>query len=232
MARTSNANKSNNNNGPAKAANGSPSKRKQPGKTVRIKKEKKEPDKLIAVAKIAQIEGCIQIVWFEKHTNPDQDGFNWPLAKAINNQEQIIKDLGFYACLPRRQSFLIDAAVTNAEDKWWRKVFVRLVNEEDDNHEARIQFLTKLTEWMKNSPDNKLSTQFLLLPETADMTKTNNLDKLDHWIRTNDIIEFIRDNYENVGDTWAAQNKEDAVLYFTGPNYPLAAKENLGYRML
>ena len=217
---------------PTDTPNKSPSNRRKPGTAVLKKKKKKSngPTEPINFLKIVAVLGNIQVVIVDDQT-PGQEGYNHPLHGPIREADPEVVGMGYFMTCCRRLSFHKDEKMKNSQDNWFRMVAIRTTEDEED-HEERLEFLRQTSRLMEESDRNKSGTKYIVDEATADQTPVEGMQRLDHYIRTRDVILFVQEQYENVDGHWAKNNPQDAELYFTGPNYPKAARERLGYKLL
>jgi hypothetical protein len=110
-------------------------------------------------------------------------------------------------------------------------VFVRLLDEDEDVPEKRLKALRVVKEFLEEEGNNRFNTAVFLNPASFDLNPPPPAEhpKIDHFLQYLDIVKIIKETFNNVDGTWAANNMEDAMFYFTEGHIPFAAHADLGF---
>ena len=178
--------------------------------------------------RVELLRGNIEVYWCE--LDEHNDSFLHHLHKAIET-DPTWRSYGFLCTLWRRISVQDDNYLRNERDPYPRKVIVRVPPDNDEStHEKRLHNLTLLRNFCIHPTNNKFNHAYIV-DESSDLTASHhdNLSFPDVYLQNAAICQLIEALYEDAGTNWYHNNKELARNFWTGPRYPIIARNNLGY---
>ena len=131
-----------------------------------------------------------------------------------------------------RKSLEDSDPLMNAKNGYQRKAFVRVLDEDETSLAHRLQGLNVIKEFLERTENNRYGTK-VYIPADWDLTppEPNPLPKLDHFLQYREIVNVIKDIFDNVDGNWAVNNMESAVAFFTEGHVPFAANTDIGFPM-
>ena len=216
---------------PSKASRGSPLKHRKP--TGEIQQTKLPPGWHLHEI---LCEGHLTVIQIT-NSSMTQDAFSQPLTDALANREPTqqadpIKDNGIVGSYFMRKSLEDGDPLMNAKNGYQRKAFVRVLDEDETSLAHRLQGLNVIKEFLERTENNRYGTR-VYIPADWDLTppEPNPLPKLDHFLQYREIVNVIKDIFDNVDGNWAVNNMESATAFFTEGHIPFAANTDIGFPM-
>ena len=148
-------------------------------------------------------------------------------------EDHELLNMGFFGPVTLRVGLRDGRELTNAKNSYSRKVMLQLVEPANATNEARLEVLNCLKRFLEQKENNKFGTPVHILNPGWNLDSPDPnapLPKLDNYVVYKDIVEVIQASFEGTDSgTWAADNMEAAMTYFTEGFVPYAAADDLGF---
>ncbi len=119
----------------------------------------------------------------------------------------------------------------NVKSTFGRKVFVQVMDPEDDTAEQRLDLFEAFKQTLEHPQCNKCGTLVHIQKPGWDKGNPDTsvaLPKLDNFVVYKDIVTLTKELFEDVGPDWGTNNPESAACFFTAGNIPHEAHADLG----
>lgn len=178
--------------------------------------------------KVDTLMGNLEVYWIQ--VDAHNDAYQAHLHKAIE-EDPFWHNLGFMAVARRRISPNNDEFMTNMKDQYPRKVMVRVLEPDEQSTPAGRQLsLQHIKNFCMTPSNNRFSYEYII-DESSDLTP----EKYDHYARCDSYLQdfvicnLVKGLYDDAGPAWYEVNNETARMYWSGPDYPDIACNELGY---
>jgi hypothetical protein len=194
------------------------------------------------------LDGGVEVILISTG-NLNEDAYIDPLVKAIfapgikvEEVEQVedpdpINRLGLTGAYFRRKALdnpdmFMNPVKKHTGSVFQRKVFLRQLEDGEETVERRLEALKVIKEFMQREKNNRYHTKVIIQQPGWDMENKNSAGeilKVDSFLQYSQIVRLIKELYENVNNTWALENMETAMCYFTEGYIPFEAHTDLGF---
>lgn len=160
------------------------------------------------------------------------DAYSQPLIEKLSSgDEDEINQQGILGSFYRRVSLENGNGLLNVKNSYHRKFFVRVLDENETSAESRLECLKIIKRFLEQRENNRYGTAVHIQMPGWDLTppEPSPLPKLDNYLQYGEIVKLIKDLFDNVDGTWAANNMESAMCFFTEGHIPFAAMADLGF---
>jgi hypothetical protein len=157
------------------------------------------------------------------------DGFGQKLFDHITNDAGFRAE-GILAVTKRRVSLEDSSVMTNVKDTYPRRMMIRSVDEGTSTHASRLAVLRALQAFLVRPENNKFGYAYVV-DDASDLTPTHeaDLEPMDRFLHDETIVNMMCLVFEGTGPGWYAANRLSALDFFSGPNFPAYAIQQLGY---
>ena len=203
----------------------SPAKGRKSRKEIKVTKTKSGWHVLIKV-----FQGDIVGIMIVK-TNQIDDAYNKPIKDAIQcNNNEIIEGLGIMYAADMKIGLDNENDLTGT-DGWTKKMCIMPVDEDETTEEELYAKCLELKKFLELPENNKYKTPVHVVNPGFNRTPPHPapLPKLSEAIKHQDLVAIIKELFNGVDHTWAANNKEAAMCFFHKGHIPEAAVVDLGF---
>lgn len=178
--------------------------------------------------KVDALAGNLEVYWIQVDAN--NDAYQAHLHKAIE-EDPFWHNLGFVAVARRRHSPKVNEFLVNTKDQYPRKVMVRVL---EPDEESTVQGRQKTLHHIRNFcmvPSNNRFSYDYIVDDESDLTPEIDIHRArcDSYLQDFIICNLIKGLYDKVDKEWYTNNEETAHYYWSGPDYPEIALNELGY---
>lgn len=178
--------------------------------------------------KVEAVRPNIELFWAQ--VDQRNDAFLHHVHMLVET-DQSWRDDGFMLVARRRISIDNNDTLVNARDQFPRRVIVRILDEgQVSTPETRQHGLNRIQQQCMMPANNKYGYEYII-DDASDLTPDDPEHYVhpDTYLQDSTLINMILGMYEDAGPDWYSRNKEIAKEYWTGPLYPTAACDQLGY---
>ena len=158
------------------------------------------------------------------------DAHYQPLIIAItNDSDPSIEGLNILGCFRLHRSLSDDSQLIG-KSGYARKVFVRLLDDNETTPESRKAGLQVIKAFLERPENNKYDTN-VYIPSSWDITPPPpaSLRKVDYYLKYEETVKIIRLLFAGVDHHWASDNPISANAFFTAGYIPYQASTDLGF---
>jgi hypothetical protein len=160
--------------------------------------------------------GIVEVTKFLKHCQENGE-FDHPIMQ--------IGLLGQYFM---RKSLQDPDRLLERKGPYQRKCLVRVLDPGEEAPKHRFAALKVVKEFLQDKRHNQYDYPVHLNEDNFDRTPSV-LPKIDHYVQYTDIVKIVYDLFKDVDSTWAANNIESALAYFTEGYIPYEACQDVGF---
>ena len=175
------------------------------------------------------LDGNMEIIYI---TQGDliNDAYYQPLVIAIgNDSDASIDGLNLLGCFRLHRSLSDDSQLIG-KSGYARKVFVRVLEEDQTSPQSRKAGLLVIKAFLERPENNRYDTK-VYVPESWDLTpsRPTPLRKLDYYLKYEETVKIIRSLFAGVDHQWATENPISANTFFTSGYIRYQASTDLGF---
>lgn len=177
------------------------------------------------------VQGGLELIAITTNSMLD-DAYTHNLKEELEkgSEDGPFAELGLLGAFNMRISLANPNPLCNSKNKFQRKAFVRLLDEDETDDASRLAGLNVIRHFLQLSKNNRYETKVFIEPSGWDMTpKDKEAPKLDHFLLYSEIVKIIQMVHGSVNST--SENDDVAAIqcYFTEGHIPYRARKDFGF---